>query len=132
VFGPGGKNFPRAILERARSGQPLRVVDDQVGRPSMTRDLAEAMVDLLTSGATGGIYHVANEGFCSWHRFAVEILELAGIDVEVGRMRSDELDRPARRPAYSVLDTSRLAALRGCTLPDYHDALERHLKEELA
>jgi dTDP-4-dehydrorhamnose reductase len=132
VFGPGGKNFPRAILNRARSGQPLRVVDDQVGCPSMTRDLAEAIVDLVLSGADGGVYHMANEGTCSWHRFACEILEAAGIRVDVGTMRSAELDRPAKRPAYSVLSTSRLAAVRGRTLPDYHDALRRYLEEELA
>ena len=132
VFGPGGKNFPTAILNRARSGQPLRVVDDQVGCPSMTRDLAEAIVDLALSGADGGVYHMANEGECSWYRFACEILEAAGIRADVGTMSSAELDRPAKRPAYSVLSTSRLAAVRGRTLPDYHDALKRYLEEELS
>lgn len=131
VFGPGGKNFPAAILERARSGQPLRVVTDQVGCPSMTRDLAEAMVDLVLSGAEAGIYHMANEGSCSWHQFACEILAAAGIQAEVGTMTSDELGRPARRPAYSVLDCSRLAEVRGHRLPSYKNALRRYLEEEL-
>ena len=132
AFGPGGRNFPAAILERARSGQPLRVVSDQVGCPSMTRDLAVAMVDLVLSGATPGIYHMANEGSCSWHQFACEILEAAGIQAEVGTMTSSELNRPARRPAYSVLDCSRLAEVRGRTLPSYKDALLRYLEEELS
>ncbi len=131
VFGPGGKNFPRAILDRARSGQPLRVVTDQVGCPSMTRDLAPAIVDLVLSGATPGIYHAANEGSCSWHEFACEILAAAGIQAQVGTMTSSELDRPARRPAYSVLDCSRLAEVRGHPLPSYKDALARYVEEEL-
>ncbi len=131
AFGPGGRNFPRAILDRARSGQPLRVVNDQVGCPSMTRDLAAAMVDLVLSGAEPGIYHMANEGSCSWHQFACEILELAGIQATVDAMSSSELRRPAKRPAYSVLDCSRLTAVRGHPLPNYRDALSRYVEEEL-
>ncbi|MGA1526146.1 MAG: dTDP-4-dehydrorhamnose reductase, partial [Planctomycetota bacterium] len=72
VFGPGGRNFPAAILGRARSGQPLRVVDDQRGCPTFTLDLAEALLDLGVSDAVSGIYHAANEGVVSWHGFAVE------------------------------------------------------------
>ena len=132
VFGPGGANFPKAIMNRANSGEPVRVVDDQVGCPTMTHDLAEAMVDLILSGAAGGIYHACNEGSCTWHKFAVDILEAAAIDVEVGCMSSSELDRPARRPAYSILDCSRLTKVRARPLPSYQDALARYLKEELA
>ena len=132
VFGPGGNNFPKAIMNRARSGEPLRVVDDQVGCPSMTRDLAEAMTDLVLSGAEGGVYHMANEGSCSWHQFACDIVAAAGIEVDVGTMNSTELDRPAERPAYSILDCSRLASVRGKRLPSYQDALQRYLQEELA
>jgi dTDP-4-dehydrorhamnose reductase len=130
LFGPGGRNFPLAILNRARAGQPLRVVDDQLGCPSMTRDVAPALVDLVLSGAAPGIYHVANEGSCSWHEFACEILAGAGIAADVGTMTSSELARPARRPAYSVLDCSRLTAVRGQPLPSYKDALRRYLEEE--
>ena len=132
VFGPGGQNFPRAILNRANSGEPLRVVDDQIGCPSMTRDLAVAMVDLALSEADAGIYHMTNDGSCSWHEFACEILAAAGIQADVSRMSSSELDRPARRPANSVLDCSRMAEVRGQLLPSYKDALKRYLEEELA
>lgn len=128
VFGPGGKNFPRAILDRALSGQPLKVVTDQIGRPTMTHDLAEALLDLCESKAPGGIYHAANEGQCSWHQFAKDILREAGHgSVAVGEQTADELKRPAARPAWSVLDTSKLAAVRGKPLPNYVDALRRHL-----
>ena len=131
VFGPGGRNFPAAILARARSGEPLRVVDDQTGSPTMTVDLAEAILDLVESGAPGGIYHASNEGHCSWHRFATEILAAAGLGkIAVQPMSSSELARPATRPAWSVLNCAKLAAIRGGPLPDYGDALERYLEEE--
>ena len=88
-------------------------------------------MDLALSGAQPGIYHMTNEGSCSWHQFACEILQLAGIDAPVEAMSSSELDRPAKRPAYSVLDCSLLTAVRGHPLPNYKDALSRYLEEEL-
>jgi dTDP-4-dehydrorhamnose reductase len=128
VFGPGGANFPRAILDRARSGQPLKVVTDQVGRPTMTHDLAEALLDVCESKAKGGIYHAANEGQCSWHHFAQDILREAGLgNVVVGTQLAADLKRPAQRPSWSVLDTTELAKLRGKPMPHYVDALRRHL-----
>lgn len=128
VFGPGGKNFPRAILNRARSGGALKVVTDQVGRPTMTHDLAEAMLDVFKLKPAGGIYHAANEGQCSWHQFAVETLKAAGMsDIEVGTQTAADLNLPATRPAWSVLDTDKLAAVRGKHLPHYLDALARHV-----
>lgn len=131
VFGPGGRNFPAAILARARSGQPLKVVTDQVGRPTMTQDLAAAMLDLCELRPPGGIYHCSNEGVCSWHQFAVDVLQLAGLgDVPVGEQLAAELARPAPRPAYSVLDTHKLDAVRGKPMPHYRDALQRHLLQE--
>lgn len=133
VFGPGGENFPRAILERARRGQPLRVVGDQEGRPTMTRDLAAAMLDLAAAAPPSGIYHAANEGSCSWHAFAAEILARTGFaHVAVERISSAELGRPAPRPTYSVLDCERLTQVRGRSLPSYADALARYLAEECA
>lgn len=133
VFGPGGRNFPRAVLERARSGQPLRVVTDQVGRPTCTMDLAEALLDLWSCRGPGGIYHAANTGACSWHRFAVEVLAAAGLgQVPIGEQSAAELARPAPRPAYSVLDTSRLDQLRGRPMPDYRDAIRRYLALDAA
>lgn len=137
VFGPGGKNFPRAILDRAKSGQPLKVVTDQIGRPTMTHDLAEALLDVCESKAPGGIYHAANEGQCSWHQFAVDILRESGLGpIAVGTQTAAEYAAmmvasgkkpPAPRPAWSVLDTDKLAKVRGKRLPHYTDALQRHL-----
>jgi dTDP-4-dehydrorhamnose reductase len=130
VFGPGGRNFPRAILDRARSGQPLAVVTDQRGRPTYTEDLAEALLDLCESGAPGAIWHAANEGECTWHEFAVDVLRAARVDVPVGETTAAALARPAVRPAYSVLDTQALAAVRGRPFPHYRSAIERYLRDE--
>lgn len=138
VFGPGGRNFPKAILDRARSGQPLKVVTDQVGRPTMTVDLAEALLDIVDRRPARGVYHAANEGQCSWHGFAVAILRAAAehepalAGIVVGEQSAADLQRPAPRPAWSVLDTSRLTETRGRPLPDYRDAVARWLALERA
>ncbi|MBK8977566.1 MAG: dTDP-4-dehydrorhamnose reductase [Planctomycetes bacterium] len=129
VFGPGGRNFPAAILARARRGEPLRVVDDQIGSPTLTVDLADALLDLGLSDAPSGTWHAANEGALSWHAFAVAICARAGLHVDIGRQTTAELGRPAPRPAWSVLDCSKLAALRGRRLPDWEDALQRYLEQ---
>ena len=131
VFGPGGRNFPRAIIDSAKAGKTLKVVADQVGSPTMTLDLARAILDLASAEAAPGIYHGANEGSCSWYQFARDVLDLAGMsEVPIDRISSADLDRPARRPAYSILDCSQLTRVRGRALPDYHDALQRYLTNE--
>jgi len=132
VFGPGGRNFPRAILERARQRLPLSVVDDQIGSPTLSRDLAAALLDLPALEAPPGIWHAANDGVASWHAFAEEVLRVAGIEAPIAKASSAEVlrDRPAPRPAWSVLDCSRLTELRGRPLPPFWDALRRWFDEE--
>lgn len=131
VFGPGGKHFPRAIMARARRGEPLRVVTDQRGAPTLTVDLAEAILDLLTADPPGGIWHCTNAGDCTWHEFARAVLRSCGLgDRDVTAITAAELGRPAARPAYSVLDCSKLAALRGQAMPGWQDALARYLSLE--
>ncbi|MBL8756053.1 MAG: dTDP-4-dehydrorhamnose reductase [Planctomycetes bacterium] len=133
VFGPGGKNFPRAILDRARSGQPLKVVTDQIGCPTYAPDLADALLDLVASRAPGGIWHAANDGQCSWHGFASAVLQAAGLGaIALGTQTAAELKRPAPRPAWSVLDTGKLAAVRGRPLPPHTDAIRRWLVADAA
>lgn len=141
LFGPGGRNFVRAILDRARAGQPLDVVTDQIGRPTLSLDLADALLDLVEAKAPGGVWHAANEGHCSWHEFAVEIVRAAGLDRAVGTKTAAQhaagvvaagRPTPAPRPAWSVLDTTKLAALRGRPLPHWRDALQRHLPLDAA
>ncbi len=123
LYGPHGRNFVEAILAKAQKGEPLKVVNDQVGRPTYTADLSEATLHLLDVQARG-ITHFANSGHCSWHEFAVEIVRQAGLSVPIGALSSRELGRPAKRPAYSVLDAS--------SYEKTASAIPRHWKEALA
>ncbi len=127
LFGPEGKHFVDAILARAKSGAPLRVVTDQVGAPTYTIDLARALFRLTEAGARG-VVNATNAGACSWHQFAERIVARAGLAVPVERITSQELARPARRPRNSRLDGRRLRAL-GVAMPSWEDALERYLRE---
>jgi dTDP-4-dehydrorhamnose reductase len=113
LYGRGGRNFVATMLARGSAGQPLRVVDDQQGAPTWTRDLAAMMVTLLEVQAPAGVYHATNSGSTTWYGFARAVFELAGIAADVTPVTSAEFATPARRPAYSVLDCSRTWALTG-------------------
>ena len=130
LFGLHGRNFVEAILTKAEAGQPLSVVDDQIGAPTLAGDLAEAVVRLLDAAAEGTV-HFTNGGSCSWYDFACEIVGCAGLDVTVSRTTSEALARPAHRPAYSVLDTSRYAELTDHTPRPWRDALRRYMDARL-
>jgi len=127
LFGPGGRNFISAILEKARCGQAIRVVSDQVGCPTYSCDLAAACADLAATGCYG-IYHVTNQGATSWARLAVYVVRACGSDVGVEAIGSDELDRPARRPRNSRLDAAPLGATLGYLLRSWTDAVEEYLR----
>jgi dTDP-4-dehydrorhamnose reductase len=103
TFGPGGKNFVRTILEQAGKGPHLRVVDDQVGSPTYTVDLAGALSELVER-LPFGLYHLTNSGRASWHDLAVEALRVAGISAHVERIDTATAGRPAPRPRFSVLE----------------------------
>lgn len=103
LYGEHGNNFPFAILQRADSGQALRVVADQVGAPTFTRDLCAAIARILEQPLYG-TYHAANRGEVSWYQFATRLLEMAGMDPKViTPISAAEWPSPTRRPAYSVL-----------------------------
>ena len=125
LFGRAGWNFVEAILKQIESGKErLAVVSDQVGRPTATTDLSEALIALIEAGAAG-VFHFANRGEVSWHEFAREILWLAGRErIPIDAITSQELSRPARRPSYSVLDTGKYERFTGFRI--------RHFREPLA
>lgn len=127
LYGRGGKNFVDTILARARSGEPLRVVDDQRGSPTWTADLADGLVALLER-AEYGTYHVTGSGDCSWHEFASAACEAAGVPAKVEAINTAELGRPAPRPAYSVLHNGLFEHVTGRRMPHWRDALRRYLK----
>jgi dTDP-4-dehydrorhamnose reductase len=128
LFGRGGWNFIEAILKQVEEGKAeLTVVDDQRGKPTATTDLSDAIVALLALGASG-IYHFANEGEVSWYDFAREILQLAGReDVRVRPTTSAALSRPAARPAYSVLDTSKYRTVTGRGIRHFREPLVEYV-----
>ena len=128
LFGSGGRNFVEAVLAQAGRAASLRVVADQVGRPTFTNDLAEAILHLIDHGAEG-VVHFANSGFCSWHQFAQVILRESGFSGAVEPISSVDCERRAQRPAYSVLDLSRYTELTGHVPPHWRDALVRYLRE---
>lgn len=130
LYGPHGRHFPGRILELAAERAELTVVSDQIGSPTSTLELAPALWDVLLEGEPG-IYHAACGGACSWYELAVATLEEAGITtVRVQPCSSDDLSLAARRPHYSVLDCSRLTALRGRPLADWRVALKDWLAQQ--
>jgi dTDP-4-dehydrorhamnose reductase len=128
LFGRSGWNFVEAILKQVEEGKArLSVVADQLGRPTATPDLSEAIVALLDAGATG-VYHFANRGEASWNDFAREILWLSGRgDVPVDAVTSAQIARPAPRPAYSVLDTGKYERLTGRPIRNFRDPLAEYI-----
>jgi dTDP-4-dehydrorhamnose reductase len=131
VLGRGGSrakggSFVERILTRARGGEALRVVSDQVFAPTFAPDLAAAILALLERGARG-LVHVTNSGSTTWHGLAAAALRLAGCDAPLQAIRSAELGAAARRPAYSVLSTERLAHLGVGPLRPWQDALRELL-----
>jgi len=128
LYGHGGENFVETIRGLLRKGtDPLRVVDDQMGSPTFCDDLAQALVDLERVDASG-VVHAVNTGITSWHGFATEIVRRLGVDAEVRAVKTAEFPRPAPRPVYSVLDTSRLTSLLGRSMKPWQDALARYLE----
>jgi dTDP-4-dehydrorhamnose reductase len=131
VFGPDGRNFVDTILARARSAPALQVVVDQRGSPTYTVDLAAEIRRIVEEGAHG-LYHVSNAGECTWHEFAVEILRQAGLQsVPVEEIRSEELRRPARRPANSVLHNAHLELTIGRRMRHWREALADYLNHRV-
>jgi dTDP-4-dehydrorhamnose reductase len=138
LFGPGGPNFVRAILgqvDRRRAAgdaSPLRVVADQTGLPTYTPFLARGLWDLAASGESG-VFHYANRDATTWHGFASEIVAASMPDLAVEPVTTAEFPRPARRPAYSVLDTSRFEAVAGRVVEPWRwglaEYLDRHLQD---
>ena len=126
-----GKNFIKTMLQLGKCHDIIRVVDDQIGSPTYTYDLARLLVD-MTESEHYGRYHATNEGFCSWYEFACEIFKQAGMtEVKVTPVDSSQFPAKAKRPMNSRMDKSKLAANGFEPLPAWQDALGRYLKEIL-
>jgi len=126
LYGHGGNNFVKTIQKVAKEKGRLKVVNDQQGSPTFSKDLAEKIAEIVASGQFG-LYHVTNSGQCSWYDFAKEIVKLSGIEAEVTPCTTDEFPRPAKRPAYSVMVNHNLE-LRGIpAMRPWQEALRAYL-----
>jgi len=127
LYGLYGKNFVETMLRLAGEKDELAVVEDQIGSPTWTVDLARAIVALIDSNCRG-IYHAANADYCSWNGFARAIFEEAALTVSVQGMSTDQLNRPARRPLHSTLNCCKLERDTGFRLQPWRDALRSYLQ----
>jgi dTDP-4-dehydrorhamnose reductase len=124
LFGLGGRNFVATILDRAAGGQrEFAVVDDQIGCPTYTGHLAAKLIEVAQDGL-GGVIHAAGSGSCSWNEFARAIADAAGLQITLTATTTAALDRPARRPAWSVLGSER----GGEPLPSWREGLDAYLE----
>ena len=126
LFGKNGKNFVDAILKNAQSSEKLKVVDEQYNCPTYVDDLAAAVINLIYKKKSG-IYHITNNGICSWYEFAKEILKTTGIRKEVIPIKSEECGRLAKRPKMSALSCDKYTEDIGKTMRHWKEALEGYL-----
>lgn len=129
VFGVNGNNFIKTMLRLGKERGAVSVVDDQIGSPTYTYDLARLLVDMIVTDRYGR-YHATNEGLCSWYEFAVEIFKQAGMDqVTVTPVDSSSFPAKAKRPSNSRMSKEKLTENGFKLLPRWEDALGRYLRE---
>ena len=126
LYGKGGENFITKVVKIAKQSGTVRVVNDQKGSPTYAKDLAEPLIALIEKGKTG-IYHLANSGSCTWFEFAGEIFRLLEIDTAIIPISSDELERKAKRPSYSVFDMWKYQKDTGLKMRPWQEALREYL-----
>ena len=127
LYGVNGRNFPKTMLELSENHSKITVVYDEVGTPTYTLDLAQAISKLIETDCYG-IYHLTNSGSCSWCEFARYIFEIAGADVEVVPVTADEFARPAPRPSYSVLENKNWVENGFEPLRNYTEAIKEYIE----
>ena len=131
VFGKHGNNFVKTMLRLAETRDEINVVDDQVGSPAFTEDLAILLCDMILSGKYG-IYHATNEGYCSWAEFANEIMTITGSTCKINPIPTEQYPTKATRPKNWRLSKACLDKTGFNRLPPWQDALNRFLSQSLA
>ena len=125
LYSTFGNNFVKTMLRLGRERDHLGVVFDQIGTPTYARDLARAIQTAINQGVVPGIYHFSNEGVCSWYDFTVAIHRLAGISTcHVSPLHTDEYPAKAPRPAFSVLDKTKIKRTYGIVIPHWEESLQ--------
>ncbi len=128
VFGINGNNFVKTMIKLGKEKDSINVINDQIGSPTYTYDLAQ-LVKVMIKSDKYGIYHATNEGVCSWYEFALEIFKKLNIKINVNAITSDEYNSLAKRPKNSRLSKKKLVTNGFNKLPIWQDALDRYLKE---
>jgi len=126
VYSSFGNNFVKTMSRLMQERESLNVVNDQIGSPTYAADLALAIVTIINnSDWKAGIYHFSNEGEISWFQFALAIKEIGGFNCEVKGIPSSAYPTPAKRPAFSLLDKTKIKRTFGVVVPEYRESLER-------
>ena len=128
VFGINGNNFVKTMIKLGQERKSINVINDQIGSPTYTYDLAQ-LVKVMIKSNKYGIYHATNEGICSWYEFALEIFKKLNIKINVNPVSSDQYSSAAKRPKNSRLSKEKLIKNGFKKLPTWQDALERYLEE---
>lgn len=132
LYSAFGHNFVKTILHLAEERPEINVVSDQIGTPTYAEDLAKAIVKIMANDDRvehEGIYHYSNAGVCSWYDFAVEIVRLSGLNCRVNPVTTAEYPTKTHRPAYSVLDKTKIKHTFGVEVPEWQEALRRMMGE---
>jgi dTDP-4-dehydrorhamnose reductase len=133
VFSSHGNNFVKTMIRLMKERESLNIVADQKGRPTYAKDLAMATMKMIEAMNVGksmnGVYHFANTGETTWFNFAAKIKAIAGLDCVLNPIETKDFPTPAKRPAYSVLDTSKIEETLSLSIPTWEEALMSCMKE---
>jgi dTDP-4-dehydrorhamnose reductase len=133
VYSEFGSNFVKTMLRLMKEKPQVSVVSDQIGAPTYAADLAQAILEIISKKEwQGGLFHYANKGRISWYDFAIAIKELSGSHCEVVPIPTTAFPTPARRPSFSLLDTTHFSSIFGISIPDWKESLRSCLKKILA
>lgn len=135
LFGLGksgkGYNFVDLMLNKAKNGEQISVVKDQIGSPTYTLDLAKEIKLLIEKRAPYGVYHVTNSGYCSWYQFAKEIFRVAGVKADLRSTTTNISTSKVKRPKYSVLKNLKIEKLGIKGMPSWHSALRHYIENSV-
>lgn len=122
LYGKNGKNFVDTMIDLSKNKNELKVVNDQTGSPTYTKDVAKQTRYIVDNNPDYGIYHTSNEGNCTWYDFAKKIFEIKNINIKINPVKTEEFSRPAKRPKYSILLNTKLPKIRS-----WDEALKEYL-----
>ena len=126
VFGENGNNFIDTMLRLSKERYSLSVINDQVGSPTYTKDLARLLVDMIETDKYG-VYHATNEGYCTWYEFAKEIFRISNIDIQVNKINTSKYHTQAKRPLNSKMSKEKLKNMKFMPIRSWKDALNEYM-----